>query len=205
MQLNIKNGRGFFEGKTANSQQRIYINSIYNEKKFKMILRFEQGSQILHRTIENGVCVMPDLEEGFVKVELLIYMDNLLLKKIPCDKLLIVNLTDGLQSIPEIEILKEEIQQLKKEIQTFVTILKVICNKNKPVKFNLRLGQELNIGQCDACPFFNEKENKCQGFGICCFDVDPKTLTIIDPVTKLPLPPEMVLKYKEKLKNMEGE
>lgn len=40
---------------------------------------------------------------------------------------------------------------------------------------------------CLLCPYFNQELKKCTGYGKTCFEYDPKTKTIFDPVTRLPL------------------
>ncbi len=202
MNLIIKNGRGFFDKKTINETEKIYLDTPY--KKFQHVLRFKSGDDIKSIEVKNKTCEIPTLQEGELNTEILLYLDGVLLKKIPCDRIFVKSLNNELQVIPEIELLKDEVENLKGKINTFTNILKAICNKNTPVKYNLRLEQELRLGQCEACPFFNKDKNDCQGFGVCCFDLDPKTLTLLDPISKLPLAPDMVFSLKEKLKNMEG-
>lgn len=40
---------------------------------------------------------------------------------------------------------------------------------------------------CLTCQYFDNKSKKCIGFGRVCFEYDPKTRVVFDPVTKLPL------------------
>ena len=40
---------------------------------------------------------------------------------------------------------------------------------------------------CQSCSYLNKKNKKCMGLGKCCFEYDEKTMTCIDPVTKLPI------------------
>ena len=36
-----------------------------------------------------------------------------------------------------------------------------------------------------TCPYFDKEKKKCNGLGKTCFEYDPKTKTVIDPITKL--------------------
>lgn len=53
--------------------------------------------------------------------------------------------------------------------------------------FNCELGKEQNALQCLKCNYFDKKTKKCNGLGKNCFEYDEKTMTIIDPITRLPL------------------
>jgi len=52
-------------------------------------------------------------------------------------------------------------------------------NENKKVKQAI---------DCLVCSYFDKKKKRCVGgIGKVCFEYDPKTHTIIDPKTKLPI------------------
>ena len=53
--------------------------------------------------------------------------------------------------------------------------------------FNLKLNKVQASSQCITCPHFDKTQKKCFGIGKCCAEYDPKTRTVIDPVTKMPL------------------
>lgn len=53
--------------------------------------------------------------------------------------------------------------------------------------FNTKKNQINGTVFCLECEYFINK--KCEGLGKCCFEYDPKTKVIIDPVTKLPIKP----------------
>lgn len=53
--------------------------------------------------------------------------------------------------------------------------------------FNIDTGEIKKSIDCFTCPFFDKKLKKCNGIGKTCFEYDQKTMTIIDPVTGLPL------------------
>lgn len=40
---------------------------------------------------------------------------------------------------------------------------------------------------CLSCKYFDKKNKKCNGIGLNCFEYDKKTMTAIDPITKLPI------------------
>lgn len=40
---------------------------------------------------------------------------------------------------------------------------------------------------CITCSYFNKEKKKCLGIGKNCFEYDPKTKTIFDPKTKMPI------------------
>lgn len=50
--------------------------------------------------------------------------------------------------------------------------------------WNTEFNKEKSSSQCVSCSFFDKKLKKCNGFGKKCFEIDPKTMTLIDPVTK---------------------
>lgn len=73
------------------------------------------------------------------------------------------------------------------------------CNHKDLVVYNLDKNETYKGSHCNDCPFYNAETGECRGFNVCCFDADAKTLTLIDPVSKLPMSSALVEKYKEKL------
>lgn len=53
--------------------------------------------------------------------------------------------------------------------------------------YNIEKRNTRNVLDCLTCRFFDKKYKRCQGIGKVCFEYDAKTMTIIDPVTHLPL------------------
>lgn len=54
--------------------------------------------------------------------------------------------------------------------------------------YNIELKEINKATNCLNCRFFDKKLKRCQGGkGVVCFEYDDKTMTLIDPVTKLPL------------------
>lgn len=53
--------------------------------------------------------------------------------------------------------------------------------------YNLEKKRVKELGDCAACPHFNQSDLRCEGLNKICFEYDAKTKTIIDGVTKLPL------------------
>ena len=52
---------------------------------------------------------------------------------------------------------------------------------------NKAKGKENKTSYCITCKYFDKVEKKCNGIGKNCFIYDPKTKTVIDPITKLPI------------------
>ena len=53
--------------------------------------------------------------------------------------------------------------------------------------YNIELKKKQTNTHCLSCKYFDKKKKKCLGIGKACFEFDPKTGTIYDPVTHLPL------------------
>lgn len=53
--------------------------------------------------------------------------------------------------------------------------------------YNKDLGKVRASSDCITCKHFDKTQKKCTGIGVCCFEYDPSTSTIIDPVTQIPL------------------
>lgn len=53
--------------------------------------------------------------------------------------------------------------------------------------YNKDLKKVQASSHCITCPCFDSKQKKCNGLGKICFEIDPKTKTVIDPITKLPI------------------
>lgn len=53
--------------------------------------------------------------------------------------------------------------------------------------YNIELKKVQGSIDCLSCPHFDKYKKKCNGIGKACFEYDPKTQVIIDPITKLPL------------------
>ena len=53
--------------------------------------------------------------------------------------------------------------------------------------YNKNLHKVQASSDCITCPHFDKTTKKCKGFGKVCFEYDPKTKTVIDPITRLPI------------------
>lgn len=54
--------------------------------------------------------------------------------------------------------------------------------------YNTQKKQVKQIMDCLTCPYFDKMKKKCVGgIGKVCFEYDPKTKIVIDPITHLPL------------------
>lgn len=40
---------------------------------------------------------------------------------------------------------------------------------------------------CIGCAYYDKRLKKCDGLNKCCFEYDPKTQTVIDGITKMPM------------------
>ena len=53
--------------------------------------------------------------------------------------------------------------------------------------YNVEKGKANKTGYCITCPHFDRVKKECKGIGKNCFEYDPKTKTIFDPLTRLPI------------------
>ena len=53
--------------------------------------------------------------------------------------------------------------------------------------YNIKRKKIQNSLDCLNCEHFDKTLKKCKGYGKRCFEFDPKTMTIIDPVTRVPI------------------
>ena len=53
--------------------------------------------------------------------------------------------------------------------------------------YNKDLKKPNKTSYCMKCKHFNRAKKQCEGIGKTCFLYDPKTKTVIDPITKLPI------------------
>lgn len=53
--------------------------------------------------------------------------------------------------------------------------------------YNKKRQKPNKTSYCMNCVYFNKRMKQCEGIGINCFIYDPKSRTVIDPITKLPI------------------
>lgn len=53
--------------------------------------------------------------------------------------------------------------------------------------YNKDLKRPRKPTDCVSCPLFDKNYKKCNGANKICFEYDPKTQTVIDGITKLPI------------------
>ena len=53
--------------------------------------------------------------------------------------------------------------------------------------YNAKQKKPNKTSYCITCEHFNSVKKQCNGIGKNCFLYDPKTKTVIDPITKLPI------------------
>lgn len=62
--------------------------------------------------------------------------------------------------------------------------------------FNIEKQRQQINTDCLTCPYFDKEKKKCMGIGKSCFEFDPKTGTIYEPITHLPLKLDKIKKEK---------
>ena len=62
--------------------------------------------------------------------------------------------------------------------------------------FNIEKQRQQINTDCLTCPYFDKEKKKCMGIGKLCFEFDPKTGTIYDPISHLPLKLDKIKKEK---------
>lgn len=62
-----------------------------------------------------------------------------------------------------------------------------VLNKAVAMLYNKDLKKPNKTSYCMKCKHFNRAKKQCEGIGKTCFLYDPKTKTVIDPITKLPI------------------
>ncbi len=53
--------------------------------------------------------------------------------------------------------------------------------------YNAKQKKPNKTSYCITCEYFDRVKKQCNGIGKNCFLYDPKTKTVIDPITKLPI------------------
>ena len=53
--------------------------------------------------------------------------------------------------------------------------------------YNTQLKKPRTNLDCLSCEYFDKAKKKCNGFGKACFEYDPLTNTLLDPITRMPL------------------
>lgn len=53
--------------------------------------------------------------------------------------------------------------------------------------YNKERGRAKATSDCFTCKYFNQVKKRCEGIGKNCFEYDPKTMTVYDPITKMPI------------------
>ena len=103
MELRIDNNRGFYSSKIMVSEEEIrLVHSV--DKKFTLFVFFQNGTIKQRIKIINDIFKIPKnlFFDGVLLTNIEIYLQGSLIKRIPCDKLIIQDVDKELKVIPEI-------------------------------------------------------------------------------------------------------
>ncbi len=108
MELKLKQNRGFFSQKNIIANEQIELVSDIDSK-FDVYITFK-NNDIKARIKVNHVFSIPAevFIDGILESNVEVYLQGNLIKRIPCDRLIIQNVDNSLKAIPEIEKLKED-------------------------------------------------------------------------------------------------
>lgn len=56
--------------------------------------------------------------------------------------------------------------------------------------YNIETKKVQDIMECGTCRYFDKHLKKCNGIGKACFEYDQKTMTLLDPITKMAFKPK---------------
>ena len=108
MELKLKQNRGFYSQKNIIANEQIELVSDIDSK-FDVYITFK-NNDIKARIKVNHVFSIPAevFIDGILESNVEVYFQGNLIKRIPCDRLIIQNVDNSLKAIPEIEKLKED-------------------------------------------------------------------------------------------------
>lgn len=117
MELRIENNRGFWSQKTIVCNEEITLVQKIDFK-YDVYLCFKNGEKIAKMKVKDKF-VLPNeiFNDGALETNVEIYFQGTLVKRIPCDRLIIQDSDKELKAIPEIEILKGIIEKQSKKIE----------------------------------------------------------------------------------------
>lgn len=117
MKLILKENRGFFDCKYCYFGVEVEI--VHNlSDKFKLFAEIKTNDEVKHVEIKDCKFTLPDFDtEQTIKVQILCYLNDKLVKVIPCDCLIACEKAGEHVLIPEIEELKAIIQENNKKIE----------------------------------------------------------------------------------------
>lgn len=118
MELRIEQSRGFYSQKVLLSQETInLVRKIDN--KYDTYIVFKNGlNKAMQKITTNSFTVPCEVfNVGVLETNIEIFYKGTLVKRIPCDKLIIHDTDNELKAIPEIEKLKTIIEDQNKKIE----------------------------------------------------------------------------------------
>lgn len=117
MELRIENNRGFWSQKTIVCNEEITLVQKIDFK-YDVYLCLKNGEKTSKIKVKDRF-VLPNevFTGGVLETNVEIYFQGTLVKRIPCDRLIIQDSDKELKAIPEIEILKGIIEEQDKKIE----------------------------------------------------------------------------------------
>lgn len=119
MTLRIENNRGFWEKKYVYFDEKIEIYHKLNPK-FKLLAQIlsEENQKLKNIEIINNTFIIPYTGiEHQIKIEILCFLEDKLIKEIPCDTLIVCEKNNEIVLVPEIEELKSIIEDYKAKFE----------------------------------------------------------------------------------------
>lgn len=123
MELKLEQNRGFYSQKVILSEEPITLTRKIDSK-YDTYVSFKNGNTS-SRIKVTGSFVIPKevFVDGVLETNVEVYYKGTLVKRIPCDRLIIQDVDNTLKAIPEIEKLKEEFNNKISEINDKVNKL----------------------------------------------------------------------------------
>ena len=139
MELRIENNRGFWSQKTIVCNEIItLVRNIDN--KYDVYLCFKNGSKNA-KIKANYTFAIPSevFIDGVLETNVEIYFQGTLVKRIPCDRLIIQDTDNELKAIPEVDALKSIMEEQGNTIKELKSEVEELSNK---LDFFIKLWKE---------------------------------------------------------------
>ena len=116
MELRIENNRGFWSQKTIVCNEEITLVQKIDFK-YDVYLCFKNGEKIAKIKVKDKFVLPKEIfTDGVIETNVEIYYKETIVKRIPCDRLIVQDSDKELKVIPEIEILKSVIEEQNRKI-----------------------------------------------------------------------------------------
>ncbi len=129
MEFKIENNRGFWSQKTIVCNEMItLVRNIDN--KYEVYLCFKNGDKKA-KIKPSCAFVIPSevFIDGVLETNVEVFFQGTIIKRIPCDRLIIQDTDNELKAIPEVEILKSTISEHGNTINYLNSKVKELSNK----------------------------------------------------------------------------